>query len=159
MQIENPEPSSADSSRMVALTALLAEVSAETRSRRDPEYLYTAASVGAFGAVAWGVAALTTGREAWSPAHPALIAAVGILAIAFAVVVKVVREHRLYVGLRREQVRVAKLLTATAGFQEGILPPGLKASGDGPGHWFSVAIVLVAAVSTSGFCFAIWAGR
>ena len=160
MRDENGESSNTDSGQTAALVALLAEVSAETRSRRDPEYLYSAASVGTFGAVAWGVAALTASRsrEPWSLTHPAFIAAVGILAIAFTVIVKVVREHQMYVDVRREQVRLAKLLIARTGLQEDTLPPGLKSSGDGPGYWFSVAIVLVAAASTAAFCLAIWAG-
>ena len=62
---------------------LLSEISAELRSRRDPEHLYTAASVGAFGAVAWGVAALGAGQPQFvpmSPTHPALVGGLGVSA-------------------------------------------------------------------------------
>ena len=46
-----------DKEKLASYRLLMAEISAEIRSRRDPELIFTAAVVGALGAVAWGVAA------------------------------------------------------------------------------------------------------
>jgi hypothetical protein len=47
-------------SREDILLAMLTELGQQERSRRDPEHIFTAAVIGAFGAIAWGVATIAT---------------------------------------------------------------------------------------------------
>ncbi len=83
------------------LLAILNDLGEEVRKRRDPEYLYTASSVAAFGAVVWGVASSP------KPEHlvlcllsPALVAGVGSLALASYIVRKILYDHYIYMKLR-----------------------------------------------------------
>jgi hypothetical protein len=63
---------------------LLTEIAASMRARTEPEYVYTAAALAGFGALAWGVAALNpekyNQRELYL--RPAGLAAIGIFLIA-----------------------------------------------------------------------------
>ena len=89
------------------LAALFTEVSNEVRSRREPEMGLTAASLAAFGAVSWGVAALP-GR-----CHVVLVACVGIAFSIVAVVWKIRREHSQYKIARLHQNKIAQELFAS----------------------------------------------
>jgi len=75
--------------RQTLLIAVHQELSAYMRFRSDPEYLYAAASIAGSGAVAWGIAAIP-GAYLW--AH--LVGAVGVIAAATTVCIKIDREHR-----------------------------------------------------------------
>src|SRR5262245_35400829 len=71
--------------RISVLIALLAEESTQLRFRSQGEHLYTAACLGAYGAFAWGVAALRyedfLSRPLWM--RPAFLAAFAIGISAF----------------------------------------------------------------------------
>lgn len=75
---------------------LLTELSAALRGRSEPEHLYTAAALGGFGAVAWGVAALQPEKYLSKAIYqrPGGVAALGTLLVATAIVLKICREHR-----------------------------------------------------------------
>ena len=148
-----------DSSRLAALTFLLQEVGTEIRSRRDPEHLYTAALVGALGAIAWGVATIATITDKQIPfwRHPALIGVLACVLMAWSVWCKVKREHEIYAELRLEQVRLVNLWVSVSGVQEKEIPPGLRiGSAAGRGHTYSGRIIGVSALVSSLFCLAVW---
>jgi len=156
------------------LIARLNEAGAELRSRRDPEYVYTAAAVGSFGAFAWGVAALAAARI--SPVIPGVTAAIGILFITIAVAAKTWREH-----LKHEEQRLlmasivlrieARLNLATAAPQEGGEPAeprqelgGLRKRCEAlllsqSGFAWSLWILGVTALAAMIFCLSIAASR
>ncbi|MGH9549379.1 MAG: hypothetical protein ACRD3W_08390, partial [Terriglobales bacterium] len=96
---------------------LLTELGAALRARSEPEHLYTAAALGSFGALAWGVAALQPEsyltRPMWM--RPAVIAAIGTAVVASSVVVKIIREHYKFAEIKREQARIAKQLASLPG--------------------------------------------
>jgi hypothetical protein len=140
---------------------LLQELGDEIRRRREPEHLYTAAAVGAFGAVAWGVATIATVQNAnMSPVylHPAIVAAVGCILLAFALIAKVVREHRRYARLRREQIRIANWLAdACSGSFHHQLPPGLQNGATaGCGYLGSILVIVSSAGLAAAFCVSVW---
>ena len=104
--------------RANAFAVLLQDHGTELRARRDAEHLYTAAHVGATGAVAWGVATVGTIPAAanmpWY-AHPAFFGALGSVLLAFAVYRKIMRENSIHVELRRQQRNLAALFAAESG--------------------------------------------
>jgi hypothetical protein len=152
-----------EQSRLTAISLLLQEVGTELRSRREPEHLYTAALVGALGAVAWGAATIATMQNVeripfWK--HPAIVGAFACVVIAAAVWIKIRREHKVYVELRGEQIRLAGLFAAQAGLAPDQLPAGLRTGAvSGNGHLHSGVIVFASAIASFAFCIAVWAAR
>jgi len=146
--------------RVSTLSILFQDICAEVRARRDPEYVYTAATIGALGAVAWGVATIATvqGVESVPPwRHPAMAGAVASVLLTWAVWKKIQREHGIYVLLRAEQVRIAGLLAAETGVQQGELPSGLRLGiSVGAGHRASGLVIGSTCLATVLFCLSIW---
>jgi MFS family permease len=146
--------------RVAALEHILQEIGNEVRSRREPEHAFTAAAVGALGAIAAGTAAVATvpglaAAPAWR--HPAVVGAVACVLIAIAILFKIERENRVYRAARAEQVSLYAKFAAECGLKNFELPKGLQSAAIvGKGHWFSAAIVLVAALGSASFCLAVW---
>lgn len=151
-----PDPES----RLGTLSMLLQEVGAELRARREPEHLFTAALVGALGAVAWGVATIASVPGAkmipwWR--HPALAGALSCALFAAGVWFKVKREHGLYVGLRAEQARIAGLVAELAGVKQEDVPEGLRTgSTAGAGYLSSAGVIAASATAAIVFCVSVW---
>lgn len=140
------------------LLAALQDLGEEVRKRRDPEYIYTAAAVGSFGAVSWGVASLSTAtsqRVVSGWATPASVAAIGTGLLAAAVIHKIYRDHDAYAGLRNEQVKIAGLLATKLGVNVKDLPKQYREVGRGLGYLWSMAVVLVAAIGAVAFCLSV----
>jgi hypothetical protein len=152
-----------EQSKLAALSLLLQEVGAELRSRREPEHLYTAALIGALGAVAWGVATIATiggiSRILWWK-HPAIVGASACWLIALAIWAKVKREHKEYAKLRAEHVRLAAQFATQAGLEQKQLPVGLQSGGgSGDGYVYSGVVILASALAASLFCITVWLTR
>jgi hypothetical protein len=142
------------------LVAMLAELGQEERSRRDPEHIFTAAVIGAFGAIAWGVATIATVTiqqpVRWFQ-HPAIVAAAGCFVLAVAVIAKIVREHAVYCDIRREQVAIAHKLANLCGLDVAELPRGFQLVDEArPGYWLSINLVFWAALAAVLFCISVW---
>lgn len=138
---------------------LFTDLGEEIRSRREPEHLYTAAAIGAFGAVTWGIATIATVSPSkpvsffW---HPAFVAIVACVVLSGVVISKIVREHRNYTVLRREQISIAQSLAKSCGFEINNLPKRLQpGSEDGIGYMWSIVVVVGAAIGAILFCFSI----
>jgi hypothetical protein len=133
--------------------ALLQELGSSLRFRSEAEHLYTAAAVGSFGAVAWGVAALVPANYLSRPFYlrPAFVAAIGILIVAALIVRKIVTEHGIYAQARAEQARIASLLESRRG-SAGLIPAFMLKPEAGPGYKGSRNIVVCSAVAAAGFC-------
>lgn len=141
------------------LSDLFQNLCAELRARRDAEHLYTAALVGALGAVSWGVATLATTSSSAAPywRHPALAGALACFLMAAGVLAKIYREHTVYVRLRLEQVTLVTLFAASAGVPEKELPVGLRPGGKaGKGYRYSCAIVILSTIGAIYFCLTVW---
>ena len=132
---------------------LLKEQCDAMRSRSEPEHLYTATAVGSFGAVAWGVAALTPDKYSSRPfmLRPALIAAVGIVVVAALIRRKIVREHGEYEKAKKARIAIAAKL-ANLGGDAGIIPDYMTSEKEGLGYKGSIWIVAGAAAVASLFC-------
>lgn len=146
-----------EKAKIDALIALLSQMSEEVRSRREPEYILTAAFVAASGAVAWGVASLANIRTGSEWFHPAFAGAILISSLAVTIMIKIIREHRTYKGDREEQGRLANILIDQIDKDFSILPNGLKQ----PikvrfGHIYSLVIIAVAGLSAALFCLSIY---
>ena len=143
------------------LILLLQEIGAEVRSRREPEHLFTAAAVGAMGAIAGGSGAVATvdalaSVPFWQ--HPALLGAVSCVVICVAIVVKTERENRVYRAARSEQLRLYKLFAQEHGLLQSELPHGLRTTAQvGRGHWYSSAVVIAATLGATAFCLSVLA--
>lgn len=133
------------------LLVVLQELGTALRARSDPEHIYTAAAVGYFGAVAWGVAALKPqdylSRVIWT--RPATVAAVGILVVACLVVWKILHEHKNFATIKEQYARVAAILKA---LPNGDVIPDQLTKRAGKGAWISVCIVIGAALPSIAFC-------
>jgi len=146
--------------RIQGLAIFLQDHGQEIRSRRDPEHIYTAALVGAVGALAWGVATVgaifpSASIPWWR--HPAIVGAIACLVMASFVTLKIIREYRVHLILRKEQVRLASLLADETGVLRPEVPAGLQStSGVGLGHQLSITIIMVTAVSAGLFCVSIY---
>ena len=139
------------------LRQLVTELGAELRARRDPEHLYTVAVVGAFGAVAWGVAALAgSGRTSIWLFDASIVAAAGIVFVAAVVHRKISREHSLYAELRQEQRRVLGLLASEMKFGVSTYPQGMYSGVAGPGHKYSLRVGWGSAAAAVAFCLAVF---
>jgi len=132
---------------------LLTELGAALRARSEPEHLYTAAALGGFGAVAWGVAALQPDKYLDKPFYkrPAGVAALGTLFVAVAIVAKIYREHRKFAEIKKEQARIATQLASLPG-AAGIIPGNMLSPVAGKGFIWSIAVVVMAAVVAICFC-------
>lgn len=152
----------ADEAKLASYRLMVAEISAEIRSRRDPELMFTAAVVGALGAVAWGVAATASlnaikGLPLYQ--HPAIVGALAVVLMAAPVLFRIMRENRLYRALRAEQLRINCEFARLSGMAEDELPAGLRSSGDlkGSGVWYSTAIVSSSTIGAFLFCLSVYA--
>lgn len=132
---------------------LLQELGNSLRARSEAEHLYTAAAVGSFGALAWGVAALQPERYLTRPfgERPAGVAAIGVLIVAVFICIKICREHGVYKQTKKEQARIAKRLAAPEG-ETKIIPEYMLEESAGLGFLYSLLVVAVAAVSAAWFC-------
>jgi hypothetical protein len=133
---------------------LFAELAEGLRARKEPEHLYTAAALGGFGAVAWGVAALQPRDYIGRPVYerPAAVAAIGILLVATAVVAKIWREHTKYAENKDTQNGIASDINATCGGE--IIPQNMRMPA-GSGWAWSIMVVIVAAFAAIAFCIAV----
>jgi len=135
---------------------LLTEMGHATRARSEPEHLYTAAALGSFAALAWGVAALHpetySVRPLWS--RPAMVAAIGVALVASGVVIKIVREHGKFAEIKSEQARIAARLASLPG-AAGIIPERILSPVAGKGYLYSIAVVVLPAIAAICFCMAV----
>ncbi len=161
----NNEPQNPSSNQTSNLGLLLSEMGNEVRTRRDAEHLYTAATIGAVGALAWGVAAVGVSHKAgislWE--QPAIVGAAGSVLLGLVVVIKIIREHFIYSSARDEQIKVAKLWTQAAGLDGSWLPAGLAEKDKdqnrnkaGRGYFYSIGIVSVSAIAAAAFCISVF---
>src|ERR1700744_4036276 len=98
------------------LLALLAEHSNEMRSQAQTEHVHTAAAVGAFGAVTWGVATVPE-------PIPAAVAVVGVVLVSWAVITKIRQSHETYSRLKAARARVCAELASLS--EAGVISKGL----------------------------------
>ena len=126
------------------LLAVLQELGAALRARSDAEHAYTAAAVGSFGAVAWGVAALKP-QDGPSPT----VAAAGVLFVTCCVVWKITWDHHRFAETKQQYGLVAERLRE---FPNGDIIPKRWTDPAGKGAWISVSIVLAAAGAAIAFC-------
>jgi hypothetical protein len=136
------------------LLVLLKEQCDAMRARSEAEHLYTAAAVGSFGAVAWGVAALPSRYSGRVLMLPAIVAAIGIMAVAVLISIKIVGEHREYETAKRVRVTIAQGLDGLAD-NAGTIPDYMLKPKEGLGYRGSVWIVVGAALMAAGFCVSI----
>ncbi len=140
-----PEPE-----RVQVWIAVLGHVNQEIVARRQPEYIFIGAGVAAFGALAWGVAAI---GDANSRYWPALVSGFGTLLLAAGVLLKVCVEHGHYERLRGEQVKAAQHLAAASGVDLKDLPWAYQNAKAGKGHLWSILILELSAVASALFAF------
>jgi hypothetical protein len=139
------------------LLVLLSEVGSQKRHRSDSEDLYSAAALGSFGAVTWGVAALQS-ESFKGPilTHPALIAAIGVLLVAGVVVAKIRDDSATWGKIKADEAMLAGLLSLLPGATE-MIPPDMTRRERGPGRWHAERVVCVAAIAATTFCPSVFA--
>ena len=146
--------------RIDFLLLLLQQMGDETRARRDPEHLYTAAALGGIGAVAWGVATIGTIQGFAAKAfflHPAIVGGILCLTMACVVCYKTYREHKVYRDLRKEQIALVALLARETHVTQAQLSVGLREGFVvGNGYRVSMAVVVLPALIAMWFCFSIY---
>jgi len=132
---------------------LLKELCDAMRARTEPEHLYTAAAVGSFGAVAWGVAALKPEQYLARPFYlrPAAVGIVGILIVALGICIKILREHGVYAEAKKALCQIAKQLDSLEG-ASGMIPAYILKEEAGSGFRYSIAVVVSAALGAVLFC-------
>jgi hypothetical protein len=138
------------------LIALLAEYGAAMRERSQPEYLYTVAAVGSFGAVCLVAASLHPElyhERTWT--HPASVAAIGIILIAVFVIAKIVREHQNYARLKHSRAKVARCLKEILGGDD-LISDDLLNPISGCGYIFSAAVIVSSAFGSFLFLLALF---
>lgn len=141
-----------DGKQLDLLLVLLKEQGDELRSRSQPELLYTAAAIGSFGAVTWGVAALPNSNfPGRLMSHPAALAAMGVFVVACVLIAKMCRDHIKHGYAKATRARVCDHLASIAGFGD-LIPNALKIETLGPGYRGSVLLVAAAAMSSIVFC-------
>ena len=133
--------------------ALISEYATAMRERSQPEYLYTSASIASFGAVAWGVAALTPDKfcDRAIMYQPAVVAAFGIAVTCVVVIRKIYRENSVYNHFKDQRAQAAAALAAMADNALGI-PDDIRIGGAGRGHIKSAVVIGISALSTIAFC-------
>jgi hypothetical protein len=129
------------------LLALLAEHSNEMRSQAQTEHIHTAAAVGAFGAVTWGVATVPE-------PIPAAAAVLGVVLVSWAVITKIRLSHETYRGLKAARAKVCAEI-ASRSECGAVISKGLLSAEAGRGYLSSIAVVVSAAIGAVGFCAAI----
>ena len=156
------------------LLALNVELQTELRARRDSEHLYTAAFIGASGAVAWGVATIATvqGSE-FSLVHPAIAGLLMIWLMAVAIAIKSYREHLVHRSLRAQVDKIGASLQAKSPNLDTIWPHHLMSSEDKKriigtgkaidhrvlkitGLVYSLVVIVLTSVGATLFCLAIY---
>lgn len=142
-----------DQLRRETLLFLFKETCDELRARRAPEYSYVAASVAAFGAVAWGVATLASVSKKSCLAGS--VAALGTLLIAGLVVIKILKEHGHYKKLREKQVHLFSGLKEGITLKDEEIYKSWIDNKAGLGHLWSILIVGGAAVVAAFFCWVV----
>jgi hypothetical protein len=156
MVTTNAPPAQPQSPDQGLLLALLTEVGAAKRFRSEAEHLYTAAAVGSFGAVSWGIAALQSVSfkdRFWT--HPALVAAVGVVIVATAVIIKLISDQNTFAKIKNDEADIADLLSQLPGAQR-IVPADMRRRKPGPRRWLSPSIVGAAALAATAFCLTIF---
>jgi hypothetical protein len=135
---------------------LLTDLSVALRARSEPEHLYTAAAVGGFGAVTWGVASLQPEKFSSRPPYkrPAGVAIFGTLLVAFAIGVKIYREHKRYAEIKEDRAKIANQLASQQG-ATGIIPKDYLSPAPGWGFIYSLAVVGLAAAGAIWFCISV----
>lgn len=141
---------------ITAQLSLLSEYGNDLRARSQPEYLYTAASLGAFGAVSWGVAAMSptvyVSSDWW--ARPPIVAAAGIFVVAVSVLAKIWREHTNYGMVKAYRAAVANGLAAVPELKPLIAGTYTNRIA-GRGAHVSGGMVILAGVSSIAFCLSV----
>ena len=136
------------------LIALLAELGAAKRARSEPEYIFTAAAVGTFGALCWGVATLSRSDFLdmfWT--HPALIAFGYIIGVSIALTAKIYNDHGKFMATRDDQANVARNLNEIA---PDLVPLSLRSPpSKAIGFLYTLGFLWVAAAFSAAFCFRI----
>ena len=137
-----------------AWLAFFAETNMEIRARRMAEYTYTAASVAAFGALAWGVASINPECDRQLPVKAAVVAIIIIVGSVFG---KIIDEHFKHFRLRKEAIRLAKKITYTHGIDhEKEAPLNFKEpTKPGTGHLWSALVLELAGLGAILFCLSI----
>lgn len=134
------------------LLTLLSEIGAQKRQRSESQHIYSAAALGSFGAVTWGVAALQpTNFKDRVLTHPALIAALGVLLVALVVIAKIRNDNETWGKIKADEARVAKLLSELPGADE-MIPEDMMRKERGPGSRQPENVVKVAAAVAFLFC-------
>jgi hypothetical protein len=141
-----------------AILSMIPELNASLISKSQAEYLYTAASIGGFGAVSWGVGALRDGTAA-PFFHPAIVALVGIAAVAASVIYKIFHDHKLYIDNQLLIVSLRRELSARLGGPTW-LPDGLlheETHTPFPsGYFVSILVICASALASGLFCLSIY---
>lgn len=147
-----PPPGSTPEQQRQLDFALVSMLANSFLARAQPEYLLTAAAVGAFGALDWGVAALHPADYVNRPwcKRPAGVAAIGIALIAIVICAKIWREWKKYGEIKEQQAGILRRLAIDEQTLRNIPPPMLAPAGYG--FLGSIAVVLVAAAVTITFC-------
>ena len=141
------------------LLTLFTQYTDELRARREAEHIYTAAAIGSFGAVAWGVAALAGEHLVHLPCflfHPAIVAAIGTLVVAAAVAIKIEVEHAKYAGISEELIKHSQRISKVFNLPSGYLSKNLTSGDAGRGDLWSIGILAAGAILSIGFCLAVW---
>jgi len=139
------------------LLSLLENEFNELRSRREPEYLFVSAAVAAFGAFAWGVAALA--RELPTIPlyqHPSLSGIVGVAILAILVTAKVWREHFKYREVWEGKKKLLDLIISNGWLHLNDVPEGIITP-VGKGFLWSLGVLWAAAVGAIIFCLSVLA--
>jgi hypothetical protein len=142
-----------DQSRLKILSFLFKEVCEELRARRTPEYTYVPAFVAASGAIIWGVSTLASVAKKSSLA--ASIPSIGILLIAIFIIVKILKEHKIYKELRKKQAILFSCINEDAIIKDIEIYSSWSNGQAGKGFIWSIIIVGVAAITAAIFCWAV----
>lgn len=134
------------------LLALYKDQGDELRSRSQAEHLYTAAALGAFGAVSWGVAGLP--GKSCASAIAGLVAAAGVFFVAETVIKKITGDHGNYALAKKARADISKRLTGLVNCAD-LIPEGAQDANTGPGYLDSIKIVHVSRWAAIAFCVAI----
>ncbi len=124
-----------------AWLAFFVEINTEIRARRVAEYTYTAAAVAAFGALAWGVAALNSQSNKETPAIAAVVATIIIV---IAVFLKIMNEHFKHFKRCQESIRLAREISDAYEITDEQMPSDFRGPvKPGTGHTYSVIVLEV----------------
>jgi hypothetical protein len=135
-----------------ALITLFNDIREELRSRREAEYLYTAAVIAAYGAVIWGMAVIASSTRAMHDiplyVHPATYAAFGCVILAKVVIDKIRSDHENYKKIFTDMTNIYQELLSSFKLIDHLkFPPEA-----GLGFRGSVKIVIGGALAAILFC-------